>query len=156
VQAIGRRRCSGGGTLVRHVVDGGEEVRVRGERIRRWRWTAQISAPFRPPPALTDDGSGGGERRGGGGGASRRPRANPRSVGTVGVGSGCGELLGAAPRAPLLFFIALATGPANHNGLDAPDQGAPRGLAQSLDWAKRSIPTFSLLISHYSYSYFFI
>ena len=96
---IGRRRRSGGGTLVRHVVDDGEEVRVGGERIQLRRWTVQIPAPFRPPPALTDDGSGGGERRGGGGGASRRPRANPRSVGTVGVGVRCGggELRVACP-----------------------------------------------------------
>ena len=57
--------------LVRHVVDGAEEVGVGEECIRWRRWAAQVPAAFGPPPALTDDGVGGGGRRGGG--ASCRP-----------------------------------------------------------------------------------
>ena len=75
--------CRGGGVAggchgVDGVEDGGEEVRVGEARIQRRRWAARVPVTFGTVPALARDGGGGGERRGG---ASRRPRANPRSVG---------------------------------------------------------------------------
>jgi len=87
-----RGAVAGGRHRVDGAEDGGEEVRLFEALIRRRQWTAQVPASFRPPPALADDGVGGGGRRGCGGGASRRPRANPRSVRTVGEGCGGGEL----------------------------------------------------------------
>ena len=91
-QTVSRRWRRGSRGLVRHVVDGAEEFGNDEEWIRPRRWVAQVPAAFGPPPALTDDAVGREGRRGDGGGASRRPRANPRSVGTVGVGCGGGEL----------------------------------------------------------------
>jgi len=73
VQTVSRRWRRGSRGLVRHVVDGAEEVGNGEEWIRPRRWVAQVSAAFGPPPALADDGVGGGGRRGGG--TSCRPSA---------------------------------------------------------------------------------
>ena len=59
--------CRGGGVSGGcHGVDGGEEVRVGEERIRRRRWAARVPVPFGPVLALAGNGLGTGERRGGG------------------------------------------------------------------------------------------
>ena len=135
-QTVGRRRGGRASAGGRHGVDGaedgGEEIRVGGERIRRRRWTAQVPAAFRPPPTLAVDSTGTGRRRESRKGATwwRRwsfPSASrfPRSVGFLWEGFVAANLVGRAP-APLPFYIAWATGAHQPDGLGAPDQGASR------------------------------
>ena len=57
--------------LVRHVVDGAEEVGVVEARVWRRRWSTWVAEALCPPPALSGDGSDAGEHCDGGEGRWR-------------------------------------------------------------------------------------
>ena len=102
----------------------------------------------RRPSVEMESGRGGGHRVAGG--ASRRPRANPRSVGMWERAVAAVNHVFHAP-APLPFYIARATGAHQQYGLDAPDQGVFKGsgpIFGSGPW--RSTPTkfipYSILV----------
>ena len=60
-----RRREGGAGARGRHDSDGGGELRVGEEAVRRRRRSAWEAVPLGPPPALSGDGSSRSGRRGG-------------------------------------------------------------------------------------------
>jgi len=103
-----------------------------------------VPTAFGPPPSLASDvgrGSGRHRGRGGGGGASRRPNAPADRIGTMGRVSGGSKLRALWP-APLPCSLSRCRrGPTSHNRLGAPDQGASRSRARSLDRTRRSTPT---------------
>ena len=100
-----------------------------GGADRRRRWATRVAVAFGLPVGLAGDRSAGSGRRGGrrvAGGASRRPSANPKSVGMWERVVAAINLVLRAP-APLPFYIVRVTGAHQPYGLDAPDQGVFKG-----------------------------
>ena len=116
---------------MRYGSDGGEELGVGEQWIRRRRRSSCEPVVLGPPRGLAGDGSGGNGRRGGG---LPIGLAIPRSVG-LSEGFVAAVNLVTRATARFLFFIAWATGPTSHIGWPPPIRAQRESPARSLDRA---------------------